>query len=173
MLCSVVRSYCENVIHALISNSPCTCDDCDFLPGFIPVMANSGFGMESPAVALTASTDHVTYVCRSGESKNILDWYSRCFGMKRYTSWNVCTTTPATSIMFLNRFLVSSAENVATGVEIGGEVGMRMTVGEWISSWLCREEGVQFPKSEDDDDRCKNNIQTSRHVCFKHILHIS
>ena len=74
------------------------------------------------------------------------------------------TTTPALSIMFPNRFLVNSAENVTTGVEIGGDVGMRMTVGEWISSWLCREEGVQFPKS-DDDDRCKNNTQNSLHVC--------
>ena len=31
---------------------------------------------------------------------------------------------------------------------IGEEVGMRMKVGEWISSWLCREVGVKFPLSE-------------------------
>ena len=82
------------------------------------------------------------------------------------------TTTPATSVIFLNRFLVNSAENVTTGVEIGGDVGMRMTVGEWISSWLCREEGVQFPKS-DDDDRYKITSKTV--LCWLNlfkILHI-
>ena len=33
------------------------------------------------------------------------------------------------------------------GVVIGEEVGMRMKVGEWISSWLCREEGVRLPQA--------------------------
>ena len=67
--------------------------------------------------------DHVTYVCRTGESKSILDWYKKCFGMER--------------------FLISSEETVE-GIEIGEEVGMRLSVGEWISSWMCREEGVKF-----------------------------
>ena len=43
-----------------------------------------------------------------------------------------------------------------SSVEIGDEVRMRLTVGEWIASWLCREEGVQFPKKrnlEDEGDR--------------------
>jgi len=36
-------------------------------------------------------------------------------------------------------------------IDIGDEVGMKMTVGEWITSWLCREEGVQFPESDEDN----------------------
>ena len=35
------------------------------------------------------------------------------------------------------------------GIEIEGEVNMRLTVGEWLSSWLCREEGVQFTSKND------------------------
>ena len=35
------------------------------------------------------------------------------------------------------------------GVEIEGEVNMRLTVGEWLSSWLCREEGVQSASKND------------------------
>ncbi len=27
---------------------------------------------------------------------------------------------------------------------IGEEVGMRMKVGEWLSSWMCREVGVEL-----------------------------
>ena len=37
-------------------------------------------------------------------------------------------------------------------VEIRDEVGMKMTVGEWITSWLCREEGVQFPTAADEEE---------------------
>lgn len=36
------------------------------------------------------------------------------------------------------------------GIVIGEEVGMRMKVAEWLSSWMCREEGVQFPMVGDD-----------------------
>ena len=35
------------------------------------------------------------------------------------------------------------------GIEIEGEVNMRLTVGEWLSSWLCREQGVQFASKND------------------------
>lgn len=74
---------------------------------------------------LTTHMDHVTYVCKTGQTRSILDWYGRCFGMER--------------------FLISSQETLEEdGIEIGDEVGMRMTVGEWISSWMCREDGVQF-----------------------------
>ena len=95
-----------------------------FLPGFEHVS-------DPPPHPLTTSMDHVTYVCHAGESKRILEWYSHCFGMKR--------------------FLVNSQDKLdQDGIEIGDEVGMRMTVGEWITSWLCREEGVHFEQSEDD-----------------------
>ena len=41
-------------------------------------------------------------------------------------------------------------------VEIRDEVGMKMTVGEWITSWLCREEGVQFPTAADEEENILN-----------------
>ena len=28
-----------------------------------------------------------------------------------------------------------------------------MKVGEWVSSWLCRETGVRFPKGECESER--------------------
>ena len=52
----------------------------------------------------------------------------------------------------MERFLIDSRETVEDdGIEIGQEVGMRLTVGEWISSWMCREEGVRF-----DSSQCSN-----------------
>ena len=59
------------------------------------------------------------------------------------------------------RFLISKTEKAEDdGVEIGGDVGMRLTVGKWISSWMCREEGVQFGDSEYNDE----------HLNFKLVL---
>jgi len=34
---------------------------------------------------------------------------------------------------------------VDRGVEIGDEVGLRLMAGQWMSEWLCREEGLQWP----------------------------
>ena len=77
----------------------------------------------------TSHMDHVTYVCRKGQSSEILAWYGDIFKMKR--------------------FLVNPQESKG-GVEIAGDVNMRLTVGEWMSSWLCREEGVQFQDENTD-----------------------
>ena len=70
----------------------------------------------------TSHMDHITYVCNKGQSLDILAWYGDIFKMER--------------------FLVNPQES-ENGVEIAGDVNMRLTVGEWISSWLCREQGVQ------------------------------
>ena len=43
------------------------------------------------------------------------------------------------------------------GIEIEGEVNMRLTVGEWLSSWLCREEGVQSASKNDRYKIIKKN----------------
>ena len=82
----------------------------------------------------TSHMDHVTYVCRKGESSEILAWYGDIFKMKR--------------------FLVNPQESKG-GVEIAGDVNMRLTVGEWMSSWLCREEGVQF--QDENTDRYRSS----------------
>jgi len=132
---SVVRSCCGNVIHTVVNTSKLkvkSLSSSSFLPGFTRVSScaesNNNINHKHP---LTTQMDHVTYVCRAGESKRVLEWYASCFGMQR--------------------FLVNSLEAMEDdGVEIGEEVGMRMTVGEWISSWLCREEGVHFQHSQND-----------------------
>ena len=60
----------------------------------------------------------MTYVVGAGESAAVLDWYSRCFGM--------------------TRFLVNAAESPAEGVVVGrAQDGLRLTVGEWMSQWMC------------------------------------
>ena len=67
----------------------------------------------------------------------------------------------------MERFLVSPVEEVDRGVEIGDEVlvidrnhplqtpislsshwqvGLRLMAGQWLSEWLCREEGLQWPE---------------------------
>lgn len=48
------------------------------------------------------------------------------------------------------------------GIEIEGEVNMRLTVGEWLSSWLCREEGVQFTSKNDRYKIIKIGVTISR-----------
>ena len=137
---SVIKSICGNIIHTLINTKEYRrhSEDVPFLPGFNDVHRNGNkvTHLQSPNqhlsnninYPLTSFIDHVTYVCRMGESKLIINWYKHCFGMER--------------------FLIGSEEEIDDdGIEIGEEVGMRLTVGEWISSWMCREEGVQFEPS--------------------------
>ena len=130
---SVVRSKCGNIIHTLINTQGYRqAKNVPFLPGFVDInekTISSSHQSANKLHPLTSFIDHVTYVCHFGESKKILDWYKSCFGMER--------------------FLISEAEKAEDeGVEIGGDVGMRLTVGKWISSWMCREEGVKFGDSE-------------------------
>ena len=75
--------------------------------------------------------DHVTYVCEEGDSARILEFYRKTCGMKR--------------------FLVSPTEDQVRGVEIREEVGMRLMAGEWLSEWMCREEGVEWGQDEDKE----------------------
>jgi len=44
-------------------------------------------------------------------------------------------------------------------VVIGEEVGMRMKVGEWISSWLCNEIGVEMDPME--KNKGQSNLKTN------------
>jgi len=89
-------------------------------PGFENVSENYGQIWNDNC---TTHMDHVTYVCEEGQSQRILSWYSDLFKMQR--------------------FFVNPDED-EKGVEISGDVNMRLTVGEWLSSWMCREEGVQL-----------------------------
>ena len=115
---ALVSSPCENVIHALVNTKQFRGH---FLPGFVQEM-----GVTQDSVGLTYM-DHITYVCRVGESKDILDWYRDTCGMAR--------------------FLISQGEG-EDGTVIEGDVGIRLKVGEWLSEWLCREVGGQTEHSD-------------------------
>ena len=114
---AVIKSPCGNVIHTLLES-----DFDPYPPGFEAIQTSVGQVWNENWLK-TTHMDHVTYVCHQGQSAQILQWYNRVFKMKR--------------------FLVSPQESIE-GVEIAGDVNMRLTVGEWLSSWLCREEGVEF-----------------------------
>ena len=113
---AVVTSPCENVVHSLVNTSSYSGH---FLPGFRST-GSAVPGTEPEDVSM----DHVTYVCRIGESQNILSWYKDCCGMER--------------------FMVNSDDDPEDGIVIRDEAGMRMMVGEWMSEWMCREEGVEW-----------------------------
>merc|ERR1719422_2477818 len=67
--------------------------------------------------------DHFTLACDIGTSSNIIDWYSKNFGMKR--------------------FFVNSGESVDDGFVISGQdIGMRMKAMEY---WQCAESGLECP----------------------------
>jgi len=120
---AVIKSCCGNVTHTLLDRK-------SLFNCFEKVEKSNLYGepWENRKFA-TSFMDHVTYVCKKGQSSEILAWYGDIFKMKR--------------------FLVNPQES-DDGVEIAGDVNMRLTVGEWMSSWLCREEGVQFHEESTD-----------------------
>ena len=124
LTCAVVSSPCDNVIHSLVNTSQYTGP---FLPGF-DQEENSDNGIVDTGLT---HLDHVTYVCRPGDSDRILTWYQQTCGMTRFKM------TP------------SEGEE---GVEVTGEAGLRLKVGEWMSEWMCREVGV----SSDDQVKERN-----------------
>ena len=76
----------------------------------------------------------MTFVCDIGESKNILEWYRATCGMER--------------------FLISREEEPELGNVIE-DVGMKLTVGSWVTEWLCKEEGVTWTNDQ-DNIRCRH-----------------
>merc|ERR1719204_1494534 len=127
---SVVSSPCDNIIHSLVNTSDYSGS---FLPGFTMTDDDSAGELEED---LLADIDHVTYVCREGESLKILAFYKETCGMER--------------------FLVDPMEEVATGVEIGEEVGLRLMAGQWLSEWLCHEQGLRWPSKDTSKETSKN-----------------
>ena len=78
----------------------------------------------------------------------------------------------------MERFLVDPMEEVARGVEIGEEVrvplkttmsytipvqkktkncqvGLRLMAGQWLSEWLCHEQGLRWPSKDMSKDTSK------------------
>ena len=55
----------------------------------------------------------------------------------------------------MERFLISKDEDLEDGTIIE-DVGMRLTAGDWLSEWLCRERGIMW---QDDEDHKKRNFK--------------
>ena len=75
--------------------------------------------------------DHLTYVCRQGQSQAILDWYHNTCGMET--------------------FIINPSQGSEV-IEVKGEAGLRLMVGEWLSEWLCREVGGEVQDTEHQND---------------------
>ena len=47
------------------------------------------------------------------------------------------------------------------------QVGLRLMAGQWLSEWLCREEGLQWPAEEGpfEDSSTDNNSSDNRDPC--------
>ena len=122
---AAVTSPCDNVYHSLVNTQQYSGV---FLPGFTPCDDD----LDLDTADLMTHIDHVTYVCNIGDTERILSWYRRCCGMER--------------------FLISQDEDPEVGV-VFDDVGMKLNVGNWITEWMCREQGVQWPSDDTKDVR--------------------
>ena len=81
---AIVTSPCDNVIHTLVNTRHYSGH---FLPGFKPVHQGQLNGEQQKQrqqpFGSDIKLDHLTYVCRPGESRHILNWYKTCCGMER------------------------------------------------------------------------------------------
>jgi len=122
---SVVTSPCDNVIHSLVNTQGFSGV---FLPGFKASLTD----LRTTSSNMLTKIDHVALVANVGDTKRILDWYSKCCGMER--------------------FLISEDEDPAVGTVIE-DVGMKISAGDWMSEWLCREKGVMWKDGADHEKR--------------------
>ncbi|XP_045190695.2 4-hydroxyphenylpyruvate dioxygenase-like protein [Mercenaria mercenaria] len=122
---AVVKSCIGNVVHTLIQDENYSGV---FLPGFNPVDNVHNNDLQLAQSSLVTHFDHVTFACDCGDSDRILEWYSKCFGMKR--------------------FMMNSDEDEAKGFVIDTEdIGLRLKAFEY---WKCAETGLSLgnhPKS--------------------------
>jgi len=124
---AVVTSPCDNVIHSLVNTQSY---HGVFLPGFSAPVMESRELTTNPS--LFTQIDHVALVTSERDSGRILEWYRKCCGMER--------------------FLISKDEDPDDGT-VFEDVGMRLSAGDWMSEWLCREQGVMWQDAEDQRRR--------------------
>jgi len=139
---SSVTAPCENVLHVLVNTSNISDG---LLPGFESVsQEDEGEGEDD--VSLT-HTDHITYVCRTGESQGILEWYKDVCGMKNFP----VKRNQEEERLILNGKADESLDDEDFcedgALHLKGIVGMRLQAGAWMSEWLCKEDGVETESS--------------------------
>jgi 4-hydroxyphenylpyruvate dioxygenase-like putative hemolysin len=76
---AVVRSCIGNVFHTLLSY-----DDYsgEFLPGFTSMQSN--LDISHKYYGQVTHIDHVAFVCNQGSTPHVVEWYKKCFSMKRF-----------------------------------------------------------------------------------------
>ena len=123
---AVVTSPCDNLVHSLVNTKDYTGT---FLPGFT-VNVSLDEELDNDIEQVT-HIDHLTYVVKLGDTDRILDWYQKCCGMKR--------------------FLMNPDEDPAID-----DFVMRLNAGNFLSEWMCREDGVMW---QGDEDLVKRNFK--------------
>ncbi|XP_059164950.1 4-hydroxyphenylpyruvate dioxygenase-like protein isoform X2 [Physella acuta] len=123
----VIKSCVGDVYHTLLDKSSYTGS---FLPEFIPVgkddvSQESGVSGEC-ADSLTQSFDHVALAVEMNKSMSVIEWYEKCFGMKR--------------------FLINRQEIPDEGLVLSTDnVGLRLRAMEY---WKCAEVGLTTPRDD-------------------------
>lgn len=78
-----VKSCVGNVVHTLIDSSKYSGA---FLPGF--QLLDSSGGLDNNHQDISRGdlfyVDHIAFSCHRGSSASVLEWYEKCFGMKRF-----------------------------------------------------------------------------------------
>jgi hypothetical protein len=78
---TVVKSIVGNVCHTLIDR---TKYEGNFLPGFNHITNLSTSVADSDKSGTVSHFDHITYACPTNTTSQVMQWYDRCFGFKRF-----------------------------------------------------------------------------------------
>ena len=78
---TVVKSIVGNVCHTLIDR---TKYEGNFLPGFNDIANLSTGAADADKSGTVTHFDHITYACPTNSTSQVMQWYDRCFGFKRF-----------------------------------------------------------------------------------------
>ncbi|XP_028825583.1 4-hydroxyphenylpyruvate dioxygenase-like protein [Denticeps clupeoides] len=130
---SVVRSIVGNVCHTLLDRSKY---QGPFLPGFCELQTPRDADADGCPVT---HFDHIAYACPRGSTPEVMKWYERHFGFKR--------------------FFIDSNEDVNDGYILNRDgIGLRLTAMEY---WRCSEAGVKLAMDDHKQPDCKFVIAES------------
>ncbi|XP_063887024.1 4-hydroxyphenylpyruvate dioxygenase-like protein [Scylla paramamosain] len=76
--------------------------------------------------------DHLAFACEAGKSEGLIEWYQRCFGMKR--------------------FAANREDTNEEGFVLGENIGMRIKAMEY---WRCAEVGLTLPSATEENSSLK------------------
>ncbi|XP_073345382.1 4-hydroxyphenylpyruvate dioxygenase-like protein [Pagrus major] len=132
---SVLKSIVGNVCHTLIDR---TKYEGSFLPGFDVIGKDCSLEEEDTSCPIT-HFDHITYACPRKTTQQVMGWYEKIFGFKR--------------------FFIESNEDVDEGFVINQEgIGLRLTAMEY---WKCSKAGIALPFVDKKEPDCKFVIAES------------